>query len=103
MLLTLEEIETHIVLSRKVTVGWIWEREREREVKHIQHQVRPLGVTQPAHTDLLQLQSTESEITLSYGGPGSTFGEISIFSSHSTSTLYTLHTSSNIQVLKSFK
>ena len=31
MLLTLEEIETHIVLSRKVTVGRIWERERERE------------------------------------------------------------------------
>ena len=68
------------------------EREREREVKHIQHQVRPLGVTQPAHPDLLQLQSTESEITLSYSGPGSTFGEISIFSSHSTSTLYTLDT-----------
>ena len=85
-----------IDIPKKVSVGRVWEREKEREVKQIQHQLCPLGVTQPAQPDLLQLQSTESEITLSYGGPGSTFGEISIFSSHSSS-----RHSSNIQVLKS--
>ena len=92
-LMILEEID---ILGKCQWEEYEREREREREVKQIQHQLCPLGVTQPAQPDLLQLQSTESEITLSYGGPGSTFGEISIFSSHSSS-----RHSSNIQVLKS--
>ena len=102
MLLTLEEIETDIVLSRKVTVGRIWKRVRERE-REKWNTFNTKFVLLGSPSLLTQTCSSSNQLKVKLpcliADRGQHLGKFPF----SLLTPPPHSTSSNIQVLKSFK